>query len=67
MKTTLEFVKFDEEDKGDIENSAGGFHPYGIRPREKDHTLYLCYYQPQGKEWDENRIDYDGMEWNGMG
>lgn len=59
MQSTLEFVKFDEEDKGDIEKSAGGFYPYGIRPQEKDHTFYLCYYQLQGKlearshRWDQ--------------
>ena len=49
MKSTLEFVIFDEEDKGVIEKSAGGLYPYGIHPQEKDHTLYMCYYELQGK------------------
>ncbi len=49
MRSSLEFVKFDEEDKGGIETSARGFYPYGVRPSEKDHTFYLCYYVLQGK------------------
>ena len=49
MRSSLEFVKFDEEDKGGIEASARGFYPHGVRPGEKDHTFYLCYYEQQGK------------------
>ncbi|CAB4040085.1 Hypothetical predicted protein, partial [Paramuricea clavata] len=50
MRSSLEFVKFDEEDRGEIETSARGFYPYGVQPREKDHTIYLCYYELQGKQ-----------------
>lgn len=48
MQSTLEFVKFDEEDKGGVETSARGFYPYGVQPQEKDHTFYLCYYKLKG-------------------
>lgn len=47
-KSSLEFVKFDEEDKGGIVTSARGYYPYGIRPQEKDHIIYLCYYEEEG-------------------
>ena len=50
MRSSLEFIKFDEEDKGGIETSARGFYPHGVRPQEKDHTFYLCYYEQQGEE-----------------
>ena len=51
MQSSLEFVKFDEEDKGGIATSARGFYPHGVRPGEKDHTFYLCYYQQKGKNY----------------
>ncbi|XP_028397170.1 uncharacterized protein LOC114520990 isoform X2 [Dendronephthya gigantea] len=50
MRSSLEFVKFDEEDKGGIATSARGFYPYGVQAQEKDHTFYLCYYELQGSE-----------------
>ena len=61
MRSSLEFVKFDEEDRGEIETSARGFYPYGVQPREKDHTFYLCYYELQGKrsQWIHKEIERD--------
>ena len=41
-------MKFDEEDKGGIVTSARGYYPYCIRPQEKDHIIYLCYYEEEG-------------------
>ena len=54
MRSSVEFVKFDEEDKGGIATSARGFYPYGVQPGEKDHTFYLCYYEQQGENWPLN-------------
>ena len=51
MQSSLEFVKFDEEDKGGIATSARGFYPHGVQPGEKDHTFYLCYYQQKGENY----------------
>ena len=58
MRSSLEFVKFDEEDKGGIATSARGFYPYGVQVQEKDHTFYLCYYELRGK----TKINIEGEE-----
>ena len=45
MKATSEFIKFDDEDRGNIDYE-GGEYPYGIHKAEKDHMFFLCYYTP---------------------
>ena len=45
MKSTSEFIKFDDEDHGNIDYE-GGEYPYGIHKAQKDHMLFLCYYEP---------------------
>ena len=46
MKVVTEFVKFDDEDRGNIDYE-GGEYPYGIHRAEKDHMFFLCYYVPE--------------------
>lgn len=45
MKSTSEFIKFDDEDHGNTDHE-GGEYPYGIHKFQKDHMLFLCYYEP---------------------
>ena len=45
MKSSSEFFKFDDEDHGNIDYE-GGAYPYGIHKAQKDHMLFLCYYEP---------------------
>ena len=45
MNVVAEFVKFDNEDRGNIDYEGGEF-PYGIHRAEKDHMFFLCYYTP---------------------
>ena len=45
MVATSEFLKFDDEDHGNIDYE-GGAYPYGIHKAQKDHMLFLCYYEP---------------------
>ena len=45
MKASSEFLKFDDEDHGNIDYE-GGAYPYGIHKAQKDHMLFLCYYEP---------------------
>eukprot|EP00794_Sanderia_malayensis_P012893 gene12893-14220_t len=44
MKASSEFLKFDDEDHGNIDYE-GGAYPYGIHKAQKDHMLFLCYYE----------------------
>lgn len=46
MNVVTEFVKFDDEDRGNIDYE-GGECPYGIHRAEKDHMFFLCYYTPE--------------------
>ena len=46
MNVVTEFVKFDDEDRGNIDYE-GGDCPYGIHRAEKDHMFFLCYYTPE--------------------
>jgi len=46
MKATSEFIKFDDEDHGNTDYE-GGVYPYGIHRFQKDHMLFLCYYEPK--------------------
>ena len=46
MNVATEFVKFDDEDRGNIDYE-GGECPYGIHPAEKKHMFFLCYYTPE--------------------
>jgi len=46
MKVVTEFVKFDDEDRGNIDYE-GGEYPYGIHRTDKDHMFFLCYYTPE--------------------
>ncbi|KAL9984820.1 hypothetical protein ACROYT_G007155 [Oculina patagonica] len=48
MNVVTEFVKFDDEDRGNIDYE-GGEYPYGIHRAEKDHMFFLCYYTPEGQ------------------
>ncbi|XP_065071063.1 uncharacterized protein LOC135695808 [Rhopilema esculentum] len=48
MKSSSEFLKFDDEDHGNIDYE-GGAYPYGIHKAQKDHMLFLCYYEPDNK------------------
>jgi hypothetical protein len=48
MKDVSESIKFDDEDRGNIDYE-GGEYPYGIHKGEKDHLIFLCYYSPIGK------------------
>lgn len=52
MKATSEFIKFDDEDHGNTDYE-GGVYPYGIHRFQKDHMLFLCYYEPkkEGTYW----------------
>jgi len=45
MKVTSEFIKFDDEDRGNADYEEGAY-PYGIHQFQKDHMLFLCYYEP---------------------
>ena len=45
MRSTSEFIKFDDEDHGNTDYE-GGEYPYGIHKFQKDHMLFLCYYEP---------------------
>lgn len=45
MKSTSEFIKFDDEDHGNTDYEEG-VYPYGIHKFQKDHMLFLCYYEP---------------------
>lgn len=45
MKVITEFIKFDDEDRGNIDYEGGEF-PYGVHRDEKDHMFFLCYYTP---------------------
>lgn len=45
MKATSEFIKFDDEDHGNTDYEEG-VYPYGIHKFQKDHMLFLCYYEP---------------------
>ena len=45
MRSTSEFIKFDDEDHGNTDYEGGEF-PYGIHNFQKDHMLFLCYYEP---------------------
>ncbi|KAM7452633.1 hypothetical protein ABFA07_000282 [Porites harrisoni] len=49
MKVVTEFVKFDDEDRGNIDYE-GGEYPYGIHRAEKDHMFFLCYYTPENQD-----------------
>ena len=40
-----EFVKFDGEDRGNIDYE-GGKYPYGIHRADKHHMFFLCYDTP---------------------
>ena len=46
MNVVTEFVKFDDEDRGNIDYE-GGEYPFGIHRAEKDHMFFLCYYKPE--------------------
>lgn len=46
MRVVTEFVKFDDEDRGNIDYE-GGEYPYGIHRTDKDHMFFLCYYTPE--------------------
>ncbi|XP_068708333.1 uncharacterized protein [Montipora foliosa] len=48
MNVITEFIKFDDEDRGNIDYE-GGEYPYGIHRDEKDHMFFLCYYTPNNK------------------
>ncbi|PFX18014.1 uncharacterized protein LOC111340085 [Stylophora pistillata] len=48
MRVETEFVKFDDEDRGNIDYEGGEF-PFGIHRAEKDHMFFLCYYTPEGQ------------------
>lgn len=45
MKVTSEFIKFDDEDHGNTDYESGAY-PYGIHRFQKDHMLFLCFYEP---------------------
>ena len=45
MKASSEFIKFDDEDRGNADYEEGAY-PYGIHQFQKDHMLFLCYYEP---------------------
>lgn len=45
MKVTSEFIKFDDEDHGNTDYEYGEY-PYGIHRFQKDHMLFLCFYEP---------------------
>ena len=49
MNVVTEFVKFDDEDRGNIDYE-GGEYPYGIHRAEKDHMFFLCYYTPENQD-----------------
>ena len=48
MRVETEFVKFDDEDRGNIDYEGGEF-PFGIHRADKDHMFFLCYYTPEGQ------------------
>ena len=48
MNVVSEFVKFDDEDRGNIDYE-GGEYPYGIHQGDKDHMFFLCYYTPENQ------------------
>lgn len=49
MSVVTEFIKFDDEDRGNIDYE-GGEYPYGIHRDEKDHMFFLCYYTPDKQD-----------------
>lgn len=51
MNAVSEFVKFDDQDRGNTDYE-GGVYPYGVNKGEKDHTLFFCYYEQIGRVWD---------------
>ena len=57
MNVVTEFVKFDDEDRGNIDYE-GGECPYSIHRAEKDHMFFLCYYTPEK----QNSSLISGME-----
>ena len=57
MNVVTEFVKFDDEDRGNIDYE-GGECPYGIHRAEKDHMFFLCYYTPEK----QNSTSVSGMK-----
>ena len=57
MNVVTEFVKFDDEDRGNIDYE-GGECPYGIHRAEKDHMFFLCYYTPEK----QNSTSVTGMK-----
>lgn len=48
MNVITEFIKFDDEDRGNIDYEGGEF-PYGVHRDEKDHMFFLCYYTPNSR------------------
>ena len=48
MTATSEFVKFDDEDRGNMDY-MGGEYPFGIQENKKDRMIFLCYYQPENQ------------------
>lgn len=51
-KTSLEFIKFDDNDRGST-SSFGGIHPYGPEEDLFNTKVYYCYYEP-GEESTED-------------
>eukprot|EP00111_Clytia_hemisphaerica_P007703 TCONS_00022387-protein len=45
MRATSEFIKWDDEDRGNADYEEGAY-PFGIHRFQKDHMLFLCYYEP---------------------
>ena len=45
MRATSEFIKWDDEDRGNADYEEGAY-PFGIHQFQKDHMLFLCYYEP---------------------
>ena len=56
MKASSEFIKFDDEDRGNADYEEGAY-PYGIHQFQKDHMLFLCYYEPN-KQSKCNTLSY---------
>lgn len=47
MRVEIEFVKFDDEDWGNIDYEGGEFL-FGIYWVDKDYMFFLCYYILEG-------------------
>jgi len=52
MKASSEFIKFDDNDKGNT-NAAVGAHPYGPSEDKFNTKVYYCYYEPGEESTDD--------------